>query len=48
MLLCTASRVATNLIAIVLQTPVKDKKTGEIKDKITSFIVERNFKGVTR
>ena len=29
------------------QTPVKDQKTGEVKDKISAFIVERSFGGVT-
>ena len=29
------------------QTPVKDPKTGEVKDKISAFIVERGFGGVT-
>ena len=29
------------------QTPVKDPKTGEVKDKISAFIVERSFGGVT-
>lgn len=26
---------------------VKDKKTGAMKDKVTAFIVERDFGGVT-
>ena len=30
-----------------MQTPVKDEKTGDIKDKITAFIVERGHGGVT-
>ncbi len=29
------------------QTPVKDAKTGEVKDKISAFIVERAFGGVS-
>lgn len=27
--------------------PCKDPKTGEMKDKVTAFIVERGFGGVT-
>jgi len=27
---------------------VKDEKTGETKDKVTAFIVERGFGGVSR
>ena len=30
------------------QTPVKDPKTGEVKDKISAFIVDRAFGGVSR
>lgn len=30
------------------KTPVKDEKTGEMKDKITAFIVERSFGGVAQ
>lgn len=30
------------------QTPVKDEVTGETKDKVTAFIVERAFGGVTK
>ena len=29
------------------QTPVKDEKTGDTRDKISTFIVERSFEGVT-
>ena len=47
--LCT--RISNGGIADVFtvfaQTPVKDPKTGEMKDKISAFIVERDF-GVTR
>ncbi|XP_046853209.1 very long-chain specific acyl-CoA dehydrogenase, mitochondrial-like [Xenia sp. Carnegie-2017] len=35
------------IFTVFAKTPVKDKKTGETKEKITSFIVERSFKGVT-
>jgi len=31
-----------------LKTPVKDPNSGETKDKVTAFIVERGFGGVTR
>ena len=45
------SRISNGGIADVFtvfaQTPVKDPKTGETKDKISAFIVERDF-GVTR
>ena len=27
---------------------MKDEKTGEIKDKVTAFIVERGFGGVSK
>ena len=30
------------------KTPVKNPTTGEVKDKISAFIVERSFGGVTR
>lgn len=33
---------------LVFKTPVTDEKTGEIKDKVTAFIVERGFGGVSR
>ncbi len=29
------------------QTPVKDPKSGEMKDKISAFVVERSFGGVS-
>ena len=35
-------------LSLYFQTPVKDEKTGETKDKVTAFIVERGFGGVTR
>ena len=35
------------MFTVFAQTPVKDPKTGEMKDKISAFIVERDF-GVTR
>ena len=36
------------VFTVFAQTPVKDPKTGEIKDKISAFVVERGFKGVSR
>ncbi|XP_060596505.1 very long-chain specific acyl-CoA dehydrogenase, mitochondrial-like [Ruditapes philippinarum] len=35
------------IFTVFAQTPVKDEKTGETKDKVTAFIVERSFGGVT-
>ncbi|KAG9346375.1 hypothetical protein JZ751_006686 [Albula glossodonta] len=35
------------IFTVFAKTPVKDEKTGEMKDKITAFIVERSFGGVT-
>lgn len=35
------------IFTVFAQTPVKDEVTGEVKDKITAFIVERAFGGVT-
>lgn len=35
------------IMTVFAQTPVKDPKTGEVKDKVTAFIVERSFGGVT-
>lgn len=35
------------VFTVFAQTPVKDPKTGEVKDKISAFIVERGFGGVT-
>ncbi|KAK3923733.1 Very long-chain specific acyl-CoA dehydrogenase, mitochondrial [Frankliniella fusca] len=35
------------IMTVFAQTPVKDEKTGETKDKVTGFIVERSFGGVT-
>ena len=35
------------IFTVFAQTPVKDPKTGETKDKVTAFIVERSFGGVT-
>ena len=35
------------IFTVFAQTPVKDPKTGEVKDKISAFIVERSFGGVT-
>ena len=36
------------IFTVFAQTPVTDPKTGETKDKISAFIVERGFGGVTR
>lgn len=33
------------IMTVFAQTPVKDPKTGEEKDKVTAFIVERGFGG---
>ncbi|XP_069501997.1 very long-chain specific acyl-CoA dehydrogenase, mitochondrial isoform X2 [Ambystoma mexicanum] len=35
------------IFTVFAKTPVKDPSTGEMKDKITAFIVERAFGGVT-
>uniref|UniRef100_A0A665WSC1 Very long-chain specific acyl-CoA dehydrogenase, mitochondrial n=1 Tax=Echeneis naucrates TaxID=173247 RepID=A0A665WSC1_ECHNA len=35
------------IFTVFAKTPMKDPKTGEIKDKITAFVVERSFGGVT-
>ncbi|XP_061447316.1 very long-chain specific acyl-CoA dehydrogenase, mitochondrial [Rhineura floridana] len=37
-----------DIFTVFARTPVKDEVTGEVKDKITAFIVERGFGGVTR
>lgn len=36
-----------DVFTVFAKTPVKDPKTGETKDKITAFIVERKFGGLT-
>ena len=36
-----------DVFTVFAQTPVKDPKTGETKDKVTAFIVERSFGGLT-
>ncbi|XP_012539464.1 very long-chain specific acyl-CoA dehydrogenase, mitochondrial [Monomorium pharaonis] len=36
-----------NIMTVFAQVPVTDPKTGKTKDKITAFIVERGFGGVT-
>lgn len=36
-----------DVFTVFAKTPVKDEATGETKDSITAFIVERNFGGVT-
>ncbi|XP_015275809.1 PREDICTED: very long-chain specific acyl-CoA dehydrogenase, mitochondrial [Gekko japonicus] len=35
------------IFTVFARTPLKDEATGEVKDKITAFIVERSFGGVT-
>lgn len=35
------------IFTVFAQTPVKNEKTGVTKDKVTAFIVERAFGGVT-
>ncbi|GFO48918.1 very long-chain specific acyl-coa dehydrogenase, mitochondrial [Plakobranchus ocellatus] len=35
------------VFTVFAQCPVKDEKTGETKDKVTAFIVERKFGGVS-
>lgn len=35
------------IMTVFAQTPVKDEKTGEVKDKVTAFIVERSFGGIS-
>ncbi|XP_077170574.1 very long-chain specific acyl-CoA dehydrogenase, mitochondrial [Paroedura picta] len=35
------------IFTVFAKTPLKDEVTGEVKDKITAFIVERSFGGVT-
>uniref|UniRef100_H3B2S2 Very long-chain specific acyl-CoA dehydrogenase, mitochondrial n=1 Tax=Latimeria chalumnae TaxID=7897 RepID=H3B2S2_LATCH len=36
------------IFTVFAKTPVKDEATGEVKDKISAFIVERAFGGVTQ
>ncbi|KAF6035974.1 ACADVL [Bugula neritina] len=36
-----------DIFTVFAKTPVKDSKTGDTKDKITAFIVERGFGGVS-
>ncbi|XP_042372793.1 very long-chain specific acyl-CoA dehydrogenase, mitochondrial-like [Plectropomus leopardus] len=36
------------IFTVFAKTPMKDPKTGEMKDKISAFIVERSFGGVTQ
>jgi len=36
-----------DIMTVFAQVPIKDPKTGETKDKITAFIVERGFGGIT-
>lgn len=34
-------------MTVFAQTPITDPTTGETKDKVTAFIVERSFGGVS-
>jgi very long chain acyl-CoA dehydrogenase len=36
-----------DIFTVFAQTPVKDPKTGEMKDKVSAFVVERAFPGVS-
>ena len=36
------------IFTVFAKTPVKDEVTGEVKDKVTAFIVERSFGGVKK
>ncbi|KZC13622.1 Very long-chain specific acyl-CoA dehydrogenase, mitochondrial [Dufourea novaeangliae] len=36
-----------DIMTVFAQVPMKDPRTGETKDKVTAFIVERSFGGVT-
>jgi len=36
-----------NVMTVFAQVPITDSKTGEVKNKMTAFIVERSFGGVT-
>ncbi|KAL0116630.1 hypothetical protein PUN28_009934 [Cardiocondyla obscurior] len=36
-----------DIMTVFAKVPIKDPKTGETKDKVTAFIVERGFGGVT-
>lgn len=37
----------SEIFTVFAKTPMKDPNTGEMKDKITAFVVERSFGGVT-
>lgn len=36
-----------DVFTVFAKTPVKNEKTGEVKDKITAFIVERSYGGIS-
>jgi alkylation response protein AidB-like acyl-CoA dehydrogenase len=36
-----------DVFTVFAQTPVVDPKTGAMKDKVSAFIVERSFPGLT-
>lgn len=37
-----------DIFTVFAKTPVKDTATGAMKEKITAFVVERSFGGVTK
>lgn len=36
------------IFTVFAKTPMKDPSTGEVQDKISAFVVERSFGGVTQ
>ena len=36
------------IFTVFAQTPITDEETGEVKNKMTAFIVERSFGGITK
>ncbi|MBZ3870507.1 Very long-chain specific acyl-CoA dehydrogenase, mitochondrial [Sciurus carolinensis] len=40
-------KVASDIFTVFAKTPVTDAATGTVKEKITAFVVERSFGGVT-
>lgn len=46
-ILCSNGGLA-EIFTVFAKTPLKDEATGEVKDKITAFVVERSFGGVTQ
>lgn len=37
-----------DIFTVFAKTPIKDAATGAVKEKITAFVVERSFGGVTQ